>query len=876
MSPVVSVGTHWFVETFPRSTKDPLGARGKLPGVCYAGVGPRMHLRIFLFITLLTLCHLRLAGQGLTNALPPGPDLSTGNAPGTPSSPPAALPDSPDQYFLPIAKPEPTRETGTPVRWEAKEQTRQGDVWTLSGGVVIYFGDYVLHADKVLYHQSTSELDAEGHLQLSGGPLDASVQAERGTMLLQSHTARFFNVDGSLGVRRSGSTVVYSTPNPFLFHGKILMQDGEGSYRIVDGSMTNCRLPHPDWEIIAHSIRVNRDSASVQNAAFKLLSAPIFYLPYLKHPVTADSRVSGLLIPVLSSGSSIRGYTFGEQFYWVINRSMDMVVGAEYFSKRGYAPNGDFRYKGVGLDQLTVRWNALLDRGIEQEETTGSQTSSMVRVNQGGVDIVGEGRRDLSPQTRVAGNVEYLSSYVYRLVFADVYSQAVNSQVLSDVALTHVNKGLISSASFDRFQTFASTVTGDEVRILHLPNLRFDALDEPIRDSQLYWSLGSSLDYLSRSEPGFHARNIGRLDLHPQVSAPISLGGWNLTPRAGLRYTFYNAREIQDLTGTSGGIPTISHDPMDRFDAEASLDARGPAMMKDFVLARWNHHVRHVIEPELNYRFVGGIGNQARSVPLMDTTDIATDTNEFGYTLVQRFYVWPIHPAACDSSAQKSCEETPREWASWRISQKYFLDPEFGGALIAGRRNVFDTTLDLSGVAFLTSARNLSPVVSRLRFEAIDNLRMEWDLDYDPHSGRIEADNLYAGYSWGKTTVGLGHSMLNAVDEQSGSASTIQSQQLEPFFYIGAQNHTGFNLAANGGFDFVQHSLQYAGVQAVYNFDCCGLTVGYRRFQLGTLGSVSRDETEWLYSFTLANFGSVGDIRRSNTVFRDPSQTPAY
>ena len=401
-------------------------------------------------------------------------------------------------------------------------------------------------------------------------------------------------------------------------------------------------------------------------------------------------------------------------------------------------------------------------------------------------------------------------------------------------------------------------------------------MDEPIRDSQLYWSLGSSLDYLSRSEPGFHARNIGRLDLHPQVSAPISLGGWNLTPRAGLRYTFYNAREIQDLTGTSGGIPTISHDPMDRFDAEASLDARGPAMMKDFVLARWNRHLRHMIEPELNYRFVGGIGNQARSVPLMDTTDIATDTNEFGYTLVQRFYVWPIHPAACDSSTQKSCEETPREWASWRISQKYFLDPEFGGALIAGRRNVFDTTLDLSGVAFLTSARNLSPVVSRLRFEAIDNLRMEWDLDYDPHSGRIEADNLYAGYSWGKTTVGLGHSMLNAVDERSGSASTIQSQQLEPFFYIGAQNHTGFNLAANGGFDFVQHSLQYAGVQAVYNFDCCGLTVGYRRFQLGTLGSVSRDETEWLYSFTLANFGSVGDIRRSNTVFRDPSQTPAY
>jgi hypothetical protein len=60
--------------------------------------------------------------------------------------------------------------------------------------------------------------------------------------------------------------------------------------------------------------------------------------------------------------------------------------------------------------------------------------------------------------------------------------------------------------------------------------------------------------------------------------------------------------------------------------------------------------------------------------------------------------------------------------------------------------------------------------------------------------------------------------------------------------------------------------------QATYNWDCCGLTFGYRRFQLGSV----RDETQYLYSFTLANFGSVGDIRRSNSVFRDPPLPPAY
>jgi LPS-assembly protein len=159
-----------------------------------------------------------------------------------------------------------------------------------------------------------------------------------------------------------------------------------------------------------------------------------------------------------------------------------------------------------------------------------------------------------------------------------------------------------------------------------------------------------------------------------------------------------------------------------------------------------------------------------------------------------------------------------------------------------------------------------------MRFEAINNLRLEWDLDYDPKAGRFGADNLYAGYSRGDTTVGVVHSLLNAVDEQGTAASTTKSQQLSPFLEYGKQNRAGFNVAANGGYDFVHGALQYAGVQTVYNWNCCGITLGYRRFALGSL----RDETQYLYGFTLANFGSVGDIRRSNNVFHDPSAPLPY
>jgi LPS-assembly protein len=272
---------------------------------------------------------------------------------------------------------------------------------------------------------------------------------------------------------------------------------------------------------------------------------------------------------------------------------------------------------------------------------------------------------------------------------------------------------------------------------------------------------------------------------------------------------------------------------------------------------------------------VGGIGAQARNVLLVDTTDIATDTNEVGFSLTQRFYLRPIAQQSCapeEVQAFGGCPTKPREWASWQIAQKFFLDPNFGGALISNRRNVFDSTLDLTGVAFLTSSRNFTPLTSRLRFEAIDNLRIQWDLDFDPKTGRMDSDNLFAGYSWGRTTVGVGHALLNAVEENGSAASIIQSQQLQPFLSIGKASGAGFNLAANAGYDFVLGQLQYGGAQATYNWNCCGLTFGYRRFELGSV----RDETQYLYSFTLANFGSVGDIRRSNSVFRDPTLPPAY
>jgi LPS-assembly protein len=789
---------------------------------------------------------------------------------------------------MPLAQPEPGPASGVPVVWEAQHQSRVGDTWTLTGEVVVHYRDYILRADKVVYDQSTTELEAEGNLQVSGGPNDVLINAERGEMRLNMHTARYYNVHGSQGVHTQGRRAVYTTTTPFFFTGRVVLENGEGRYRIIDGSITNCLLPRPDWQIISRSIKMQDGKATTTNALFKFLGVPLFYFPYLRHPVDETGRESGLLVPIVSTGSSVRGYTFGEQAYWAINRSMDMIAGMEYYSKRGWAPNGDFRYKGPGLDHATVRWNALVDRGVWQPISYGSSTMKLV--NQGGVDITILGRKDFGSETRLAGNVDYLSSYVYRLVFNDNFFQAVNSDVRSNVSLTHAHKGYIPSMSLERFQSFAGTasyssvasINDNQARILHLPSLCFDVLDRPLGSQKVYWGMGSSLAYLDRSEPAaiptgtsFHARNVGRLDLYPHLFVPLSAGGWNVAAEAAVRETAYTLSQVPDLVGVNGGTPFISHDAFNRGDFEFSLDLRAPVVERDYALHHWNRVMRHVIEPELTYRYVGGIGSRAVNVLRVDTTDIATNTDEVGYSLTQRFYLRPTGSKPCSDeqvAAPSGCSPHAREWASWQIAQKFYIDSTFGGALIPNRRNVFDATLDMTGVAFLTSPRNLAPITSRVRFEAIDNLRVQWDLDYDPKTGEFDSDNLFAGYSRGRTTFGMGHALLNAVDESGATAFNIKSQLLQPFVTFGKPSGKGFNLAANGGYDYVLNSLQFAGVQAVYNWNCCGLSFGYRRFDLGTI----RNETQWLYSFTLANFGSVGDIRRTNMVFRDPSLPPAY
>ena len=199
--------------------------------------------------------------------------------------------------------------------------------------------------------------------------------------------------------------------------------------------------------------------------------------------------------------------------------------------------------------------------------------------------------------------------------------------------------------------------------------------------------------------------------------------------------------------------PTISHDPLNRKDLEASIDIRPPALERDFELPVWHRELRHVIEPELNYRFVGGNRRAGPNVLLFDTTDIATDVNE-ARLLADATVLSAAHRVKAvrrrsernaDDGTQRAMRRRHEQPAPAQRSARVGELGDCAGVLHRSQlwrrahsragATSSTSTLDLMAPTFLTSPRNIAPIVSRMRFEAIDNLRVQWDLDYDTIAG---------------------------------------------------------------------------------------------------------------------------------------------
>ena len=810
-----------------------------------------------LLITAAVLCHLLVAPPLVTSQL--HPELNDT----------AALPNAPGRG-------------GIPVTIHAIHQEKNGPVYILQGNARIDYRGYTVFADRASFNEDTGEGEGEGNLLLEGGPNDEHIEASRGTYNLNEESGKFQDARGSVGFRLRSRHNILTTTNPFFFSGRMVEKLGPDHYRVLDGTVTTCEVPLPKWQFAAHRVNVEVGGrATIYRSNFRIEGIPVFYFPYATHPVQKTPRQSGFLIPSIGR-SSVRGNTVGDSVFWAINRSMDLLAGAEYFSKRGWAPDGEFRAQPSDNSYVDLTFFSVLDRGLDH-------------VNQGGTEVRLNTDGDLPHNVRAVANVDYLSSYIFRLAFSDVFAQAVNSEVRSQAFLSNAAGGFFLNARTSRYQDFQSTRPGDVITIVHAPGFEVSSVEQRLASTPFQASFDADVEGLSRSEPFFSTLPLllGRFDFAPAISMPLSVAGWSFRPALSLRDTVYTQQLNPAATTVLTDVGTVSSNALNRRSIEGSLEVRPPALERVFGRERFHRRWKHVVEPRIIYDRVAGIDNFSH-ILRFDDRDILSDTNEVEYAVVNRLYARRTSPApekcpppgmpalivgAAPAPAsrvpwersrnpQPTCRKQPdtREIVSWELAQKYFIDPTFGGALIPGRTNVFSSTVDLTGIAFLTEPRHLSPLISRLRIGTSTNSDLEWDADYDFLAGRVNASTLLFNYRFGLFTVGAGDAFLHVPGEITNTAVAPTAQRFNQFRVVlgyGNASKRGFSGATNLGFDAELGQVQYGSVQLGYNWDCCGVNLEYRRFALATV----RNENQYRFTFSLANVGSFGNLRRTERLF---------
>ncbi len=612
------------------------------------------------------------------------------------------------------------------------EQEKNQDIFKARGHVVVRFGTYTLHADEVTYDSTTGQVTATGHVVFDGGAHNEHLVGTHATYDVSRDSGTFYDVTGSTGVKVKTKDMFLTSSNPFFFTGKVVDKLGPDHYRVNQGYITSCQLPDPKWQFNSQTafVEIGAD-ATMHHATLRIKGIPVFYFPWVKHPVDNLGRQSGFLMPLFGQ-SSTRGTILGDAFYWAINRSNDATIGASLYSARGWAQHGVFRSVGYKYQFRAEYFGVLDEQGAPQGQPNPGQ-------NQGGQELRANGSIQLPEGFRGVLSVDYLSSYLFRAAFAEGFAlQSISSEVRSYGFLSKNWSGYAFGFQSGLYQSYQSTNPGEVINIAHIPSLEFSSVERPFSRSNLMYAYDMTAEGLSRSEEAFEtAPVVGRIDAHPYLSLPTYFRGWTFRPEFGVRETYYTQR-LQ--SGGEVSVGKALNDPINRNVVAAAMELRPPRLSKIYDRKLLGNVIKHTIEPQVVYRYQSGIENFSQ-ILRFDQRDILADTNEVEYGVVNRIFAKKTkstgecfrHPKYALLSEQKqlvatkttetepgTCDDKQgpaREIVTWELAQRYFFDPTFGGALVTGQRNVFDSTVDFSGIAFLTAPRHFSPVISRLRVQ---------------------------------------------------------------------------------------------------------------------------------------------------------------
>jgi LPS-assembly protein len=508
---------------------------------------------------------------------------------------------------------------------------------------------------------------------------------------------------------------------------------------------------------------------------------------------------------------------------------VDATLGAEYLSRRGVAQNVELRARPWESMRLSSTYFAVNDRGL--------RGPGGARVPQAGHQSNVSLDAFLPGGWRAVADINQLTSLKFRLAFAETFTEAVNSEVRSSAFVTNNFRGFSLNFSASNYKNFLSAAPETAVVLRAAPTARLSSVEQaPWKRWPIYFGFHTSAEALYRSEPGFTTPSaVQRFEVAPRVTIPLRWGPW-----LGVMPTF-TVRSAQYGAQLSGG--TVVSQSLRRTTGELTVDVHPPSLAR--LWQNGDTKWKHAVEPLFVYRYVRGVNAFGRFLRF-DEIDTLTDTNEIEYGITQRFF-------------RRKAGGSADEVVSWRVAQKHYFDPTFNGAIVPGRRNVFQALNSITPYAFADSPRRFSPVVSDLRVTPGGRYDAQLRMDIDPVRRRITAvGTLVRMRPYKESFITLAHFATDAVP-----ALQPRSNQIRALVGYGEMNRLGLNGSFGFSYDINQRFLQNQIVQVSYNGRCCGIGFEYRRLALGPV----RSENQFRVAFLIANLGTFGSLRRQEKIF---------
>jgi LPS-assembly protein len=739
-------------------------------------------------------------------------------------------------------------------------------VVTHSGNVDIRYGIYRMQADEVVIYEAENKLVARGSVIFDQG----DDQRITGATAIWNYKTKLGVFEDSTGFtnQTNDGTVIYFTADR-------VERVGLNEIVVTNGKFTACEEAVPKWSFTAKSARIKtNDKLRLKGARFRIKDFPLLVIPYVSIPIKEKDRSSGFLTPT-GGYSGRKGLRLSGAYYQTLGESADVTVRGDLYAERGIGYGMDFRTRANSRSFLNFGFYAVKDRIF-------GPGRDAQHPDQGGSLIYAEGIHYFPNGFTASVDVRLTSSLGFRQEFSDGIQQIISP---IEVSQAFVNKSWDDYTLNLLARSQVISIPNVRVKTRNLPSVSFEKRPSMLSFiDDVYFSFRTGMEGVSRreevddlaaytrttgSDPVVSPAVVQRLDLYPQFIVPLRTKYLNFTATAAGRVTYYS-NSADDLRRVTG------RDVIRKY-GEFSFDARPVALARNFYGAGNKFRFRHVIEPYATYRLVRGVDNFNRIIRF-DHVDTLTNTNEIEFGVTNRIYTRRYGEAvtseaqqllqATPSTADKSLSIQPYEVFTLTVRGKYFFDPDFGGALIAGRRNQIEPITALSFYTFGGAPRRFSPLNIDATYRPQRTVFVNSRLDYGLNNDGLRAISATVGYDtpllklfqtfYYTRAVTLIPSLAQYADPNGKEPGTLRGSQWSPSVFMGNRDR-GLYGGTSFFFDFQnprgpqQSPLISSLITLGYAYNCCSLALQYYTFNVGV-----RKENRVVFSFRLNGIGSFG------------------